>query len=168
VYDKLVSVEMIEAVGTDYLESYFRVCSERLRPDGRMLLQAIMMVDRNYAWHARSVDFIRKYVFPGGALPSLGAIMHAVCQVTDMQLVDVHDIGFDYARTLKAWRERFTQRLDDVRRMGYPEQFIRMWHYYLCYCEGAFRERAITDAQIVFDKPAMRSPPRPAMACADR
>jgi cyclopropane-fatty-acyl-phospholipid synthase len=157
-YDKLVSIEMIEAVGPQFMDDYFRTCSDRLKPGGRALIQAITIADRNYDYHVKSVDFIKKYIFPGGALPSIGSIMESVVRATDLQLVHLHDIGIDYARTLNAWRRRFLGRLDEVRRLGYPEEFIRMWHYYLCYCEGGFLERAISDVQIVFDKPDTRLP----------
>jgi cyclopropane-fatty-acyl-phospholipid synthase len=155
-FDKLVSVEMIEAVGHRYLPTYFRVCSERLKPAGRMLLQSIVIADRHYAQARRSVDFIQKYVFPGGALPSASAILSSVARCTDLQLTGLHDIGQDYARTLSIWRERFLGRLADVRRLGYPDEFARMWEWYLAYCEGGFVERAISAVQLVFDKPDCR------------
>jgi cyclopropane-fatty-acyl-phospholipid synthase len=157
-YDKLVSVEMIEAVGLDFLDEYFRVCSARLRPHGRMLLQGIVIADRFYEQARRSVDFIQKYIFPGGALPSLGAMQNAIMRVTDLQLVHLHDIGMDYARTLREWRQRFMSQLHAVRQLGYSEEFIRMWEYYLAYCEGGFLERAISDVQVVLDKPACQLP----------
>jgi cyclopropane-fatty-acyl-phospholipid synthase len=124
-----------------------------------MLLQGIVIADRLYDGARRSVDFIQKYVFPGGALPSVGAIQAAVARVTDLQLVALHDIGLDYARTLRGWRQRFLAQLAAVRQLGYPEEFIRMWEYYLAYCEGGFLERAISDVQMVFDKPAARLSP---------
>jgi cyclopropane-fatty-acyl-phospholipid synthase len=161
-FDKLVSVEMIEAVGPQYLDTFFQVCSDRLKPDGRMLIQAITMADRNYRRHLASVDFIKKYIFPGGALPSMSALADSVARATDLQLVHLQDIGFDYARTLQEWCRRFMARLDEVRDLGYPDEFIRMWQYYLCYCEGGFLERAISDVQLVFDKPLCRLPPQPA------
>lgn len=157
-YDKLVSVEMIEAVGLEFLDEYFRVCSARLRPHGRMLLQGIVIADRLYEKARRSVDFIQKYIFPGGALPSLGAIQDAVARATDLRLVHLHDIGLHYARTLREWRRRFMSQLHAVRQLGYSEEFIRMWEYYLAYCEGGFLERAITDVQVVLDKPLCRLP----------
>ncbi len=158
-YDKLVSIEMIEAVGHEYLDTFFRVCSERLKPTGRMLLQSITIADRNYEQARNSVDFIQKYIFPGGALPSCGAILTSVGRSADLQLTHLHDIGLDYARTLQIWRERFMQRLPAVRRLGYPDEFIRMWEWYLAYCEGGFLERAISAVQVVFDKPACRLQP---------
>ena len=158
-YDKLVSVEMIEAVGHDFLDAFFRVCSERLKPAGRMLLQSIIIADRNYAQARDSVDFIQKYIFPGGALPSCGTILASISRVADLQMTNLHDIGLDYAQTLQIWRERFMQRLPDVRRLGYPDEFVRMWEWYLAYCEGGFLERAISGVQVVFDKPASRLRP---------
>jgi cyclopropane-fatty-acyl-phospholipid synthase len=156
VYDKLVSVEMIEAVGLGFLDEYFRVCAARLRPQGRMLIQGIVIADRLYEQARHSVDFIQKYVFPGGALPSLGAIQSSVARVTDLQLAGLQDIGHDYARTLRAWRERFLGQLQAIRQLGHSDEFIRMWEYYLAYCEGGFLERAISDVQLVFDKPGCR------------
>ncbi len=158
-YDKLVSVEMIEAVGLDFLDTYFRACSDRLKPAGRMLLQSIIIADRHYEQARQSVDFIQKYIFPGGALPSAGAILAAIGRVTDLQLSGLQDIGLDYARTLAMWRERFLARLPEVRRLGYPDEFIRMWEWYLAYCEGGFLERTISAVQLVFDKPDCRLRP---------
>jgi cyclopropane-fatty-acyl-phospholipid synthase len=155
-FDKLVSIEMIEAVGAQFMDTFYRTCSDRLKPGGRALIQAITIADRNYQHHLKTVDFIKKYIFPGGALPSVGSMMDSVARATDLQLVHLQDIGIDYAHTLKAWRESFFDRIDDVRKLGYPEEFIRMWHYYLCYCEGGFLERAISDVQLVFDKPDAR------------
>lgn len=157
-FDKLVSVEMIEAVGLRYLDDYFRACSERLKPCGRMLLQAIVIADRHFEQAKRSVDFIQKYIFPGGALPSMAAMLDSVARRTDLQLSGLQDIGLDYARTLGDWRERFLARLADVRALGYPDEFIRMWEWYLAYCEAGFRERATSTVQLVFDKPRCRLP----------
>jgi len=155
-FDKLVSIEMIEAVGAQFMDTFYRTCSDRLKPGGRALIQAITIADRNYPTHLKTVDFIKKYIFPGGALPSIGSMMDSAARATDLQLVHLQDIGVDYAHTLRDWRLRFFERIDDVRRLGYPEEFVRMWHYYLCYCEGGFLERAISDVQLVFDKPAAR------------
>jgi cyclopropane-fatty-acyl-phospholipid synthase len=155
-YDKLVSIEMIEAIGHELLVPYFRKCSELLKPSGAMLLQAITIADQRYEEYRKSVDFIQRYIFPGGHLPSLAVMTDAVANHTDMRLLGLEDIGLHYATTLNRWRENFFARLDDVRRMGYPEPFIRMWEFYLCYCEGAFLERAISDVQMVFTKPDAR------------
>lgn len=156
-YDKLVSIEMIEAVGWQYHDVYFAKCSELLRDDGEMLLQAITIADQHYERYRKSVDFIRRYVFPGGCLCSLNAMSATLTRVTDMRSVHIEDIGPHYATTLKLWRERFEARLDDVRELGYPESFIRMWTYYLCYCEAAFLERAIGDLQLHLVKPGARA-----------
>ncbi|MCL4780228.1 MAG: cyclopropane-fatty-acyl-phospholipid synthase family protein [Gammaproteobacteria bacterium] len=155
-FDKLVSVEMIEAVGHRFMDQYFRICSERLKPAGRMLLQSITIADRYHEQAMHAVDFIQKYIFPGGALPSITSISTAVSRVTDLQLAHLHDIGLDYAQTLRIWRERFLDRLPEVRKLGYPDEFIRMWEWYLLYCEAGFRERAISTVQLVFDKPDCR------------
>jgi cyclopropane-fatty-acyl-phospholipid synthase len=158
-YDKLVSVEMIEAVGLNFLDAYFRVCAERLRPHGRMLLQGIVIADRIFGRAQRSVDFIQKYIFPGGALPSLAAIRASVARASDLRPAGLQDIGQDYARTLREWRRRFMAQLPAVRQLGFSDEFIRMWEYYLAYCEGGFLERAITDVQLVLDKPGCRLSP---------
>ncbi|MBL8199276.1 MAG: class I SAM-dependent methyltransferase, partial [Chromatiales bacterium] len=155
-FDKLVSVEMIEAVGHRFMDQYFRICSERLKPAGRMLLQSITIADRYHEQAMHAVDFIQKYIFPGGALPSMSSISSAVARVTDLQISHLHDIGIDYARTLRIWRERFMNRLPEVRSLGYPDEFIRMWEWYLLYCEAGFLERAISTVQLVFDKPDCR------------
>ena len=155
-YDKLVSIEMIEAIGHDLLPTYFRKCSELLKPDGAMLLQAITIEDQRYEAYRKSVDFIQRYIFPGGHLPSGAVLADTVARHTDLRLLGLEDIGLHYAATLACWRENFFERLDEIRGMGYPEPFLRMWEYYLCYCEGAFRERAISDVQIVLTKPDSR------------
>jgi len=155
-YDKLVSIEMIEAIGHDLLPTYFRKCSELLKPDGAMLLQAITIEDQRYEAYRKSVDFIQRYIFPGGHLPSGAILADTVARHSDLRLLGLEDIGLHYATTLACWRENFFARLDEVRAMGYPEPFVRMWEFYLCYCEGAFRERAISDVQIVFTKPDSR------------
>jgi len=155
-FDKLVSVEMIEAVGLQYLDTFFKKCSSLLKPDGRMLIQAITIADRNHERAAKTVDFIQKYIFPGGALPSVGAIMNSITAATDLQITGLHDIGLHYARTLRDWRAEFFKNLPAIRQMGYPDEFIRMWDYYLCYCEGGFLERSISTMQLVFDKPDCR------------
>ena len=147
---------MIEAVGHAYFDTYFEKCSSLLKPDGLMLLQSITIAEQRYAAAKRSVDFIQRYIFPGGCLPSVAVISDAVARNTDMRLLHLEDIGPHYATTLKHWRKRFMARLDAVRSLGYPEEFIRMWEYYLCYCEGGFRERAIGTAQVLLGKPLNR------------
>lgn len=142
-YDKLVSLEMIEAVGPQYYDTYFRRCGQLLKPDGRMLIQAIVMPEQRYDAYVRSVDFIQKYIFQGGSLPSVGVMQDSMTRNSRLRLLELNDFADGYARTLREWRQRFTAKLDDVRRLGYSEQFIRMWDYYLCYCEAAFEERSV-------------------------
>jgi cyclopropane-fatty-acyl-phospholipid synthase len=155
-FDKLVSIEMIEAVGHQYYQDYFQKCSSLLKPEGLMVIQAITMADQRFEASKNSVDFIQKYVFPGGCLPSLEVISRHVARDTDMQIVDLHDITDHYARTLACWRERFLDKLEQVREQGFDENFQRMWEFYLCYCEGGFRERVIGTVQLTFAKPAYR------------
>ncbi|MCU0587954.1 MAG: cyclopropane-fatty-acyl-phospholipid synthase family protein [Syntrophobacteraceae bacterium] len=158
-YDKLVSIEMIEAVGHQYLGDFLRCCGERLKDDGAMVLQAITVSEQDFEQHSRSVDFIKRYIFPGGCLTSVAAICRGVAECTDLRPVHLEDIATHYARTLRIWRERFFARLDDVRRMGYPDVFIRMWEFYLCYCEAGFQERYLGNVQMVFHKPLCRQEP---------
>lgn len=152
-FDKLASIEMIEAVGHRNLDQYFRRCSELLRPEGSMVLQAIVMPDQQYRRYLKSVDFIQRYVFPGGCLPSLGSILNSVARATNFRFVQAYDFGPHYAETLRRWRRQFQTRLDDVRRLGYSQEFVRLWNYYLCYCEAAFDERCVGVLQIQLDKP---------------
>lgn len=158
-FDKLVSIEMIEAVGHKYLNTFFRQCSQLLKPQGSMVLQAIVMPEYRYDEYLRSVDFIQRYIFPGGCLPSVGAMLEAAGQGTDLRLVHVEDFAPHYAETLRCWRRNFHAKLDQVRELGYPERFIRLWNYYLCYCEAAFEERCVGVVQIQFDKPQNRRDP---------
>ena len=158
-FDKLVSIEMIEAVGYQYFDDYFKKCSKLLRPDGLMLLQTITIADQQYKYSIRSVDFIQKYIFPGGCLPSVSKIAETITENTDMRIINIEDIGPHYATTLSHWRERMYERIDEIRDMGYSDTFVRMWHYYLCYCEGAFIERAIGDVQMIIMKPMNRDLP---------
>ena len=155
-YDKLVSIEMIEAVGYRYYDAYFRQCGALLKPDGMMLLQAITIADQRYESARNAVDFIQRHIFPGSCIPSVTVITDAVTRVTDMRLVDLLDIGVHYATTLRCWRENLFANLEQVRALGYPEEFIRMWEFYFCYCEGGFIERVIGDAQMLFIKPLAR------------
>lgn len=158
-FDKLVSVEMIEAVGHRYFDTYFRKCSELLKPDGSFVLQGIVMPDQRYAQYLKSVDFIQRYVFPGGCLPSMGSIFESITRTTDLRFVHAEDFGTHYAETLRHWRRGFHARLDEVRGLGYPDRFIRLWDYYLSYCEAAFDERYTGVVQIQFDKPLCRRDP---------
>jgi len=158
-YDKIVSIEMIEAIGHEFLDVYFGRCTELLRPDGMMLLQAITIADQRYDAALKSVDFIQRYIFPGGFLPSVNAMLRSVTRSTDMRIYHLEDIGAHYAMTLNQWRDRFSSSLQRVREQGFSEEFIRMWQYYFCYCEGAFVERAIGNVQILLTKPACRREP---------
>ncbi len=155
-FDKIASIEMIEAVGHEHLNGFFRKCGELLRPDGAMLLQAITMPDRHYGRYLKSVDFIQRYIFPGGCLPSVTAMNQAIASQTSMRLVHLEDFAAHYAQTLRCWRDRFWNRIDDVRALGYSERFIRMWHYYLCYCEAAFCERTTGVVQMLLVQPDCR------------
>jgi cyclopropane-fatty-acyl-phospholipid synthase len=155
-YDKLVSIEMIEAVGHEYHDTYFGKCCALLKRDGLMLLQAITIADQHYERAKNTVDFIKRYIFPGGCLTSVTAMSDTLTRVTDMRIVDLEDIGPHYATTLQRWRERFFDNIDAIRGMGFSEEFIRMWHYYLCYCEGGFLERAIGNVQMLMMRPDAR------------
>ena len=155
-YDKLVSIEMIEAVGHQYFSDYFRKCSELLKPDGLMALQAITIADQRYDQARKSVDFIQRYIFPGGCLPSLQVIAKHVAEDTDMCILTVSDMAKDYATTLSVWRQSFSEKIEQIKALGFSDQFIRMWMYYLCYCEGGFEERVIGATQIVIAKPDYR------------
>ena len=152
-FDKLVSIEMIEAVGHQYFDQYFGQCSALLKPDGLMLIQAITISEQNYRYHIRNVDFIRRYIFPGGCLPSISAISQSIGNATDMRTVHQEDITEHYVKTLKAWRREFHQAYEEVVRLGYDSNFTRLWHFYLCYCEAAFAERRVHLNQLVFAKP---------------
>lgn len=155
-YDALVSIEMIEAVGHQYLDTYFTRCSGLLEPGGAMLLQSITIRDQLYEQARRSVDFIKRFIFPGSFIPSVRALTDSIARCTDMKLSNLEDIGPHYARTLKLWRQRLMARQSEVRALGYPESFIRMWDYYLCYCEGGFEERQLGDVQMLLTKPGSR------------
>jgi cyclopropane-fatty-acyl-phospholipid synthase len=158
-YDKLVSIEMIEAVGHEHFDDFFRVCSERLHRDGAMLLQAITVRDQDFEASTRSVEFIKRYVFPGGQCASVGAICDSVARATDMRLSHLEDLTPHYAETLRRWRSKMAANLDRVRALGLPGRFLRMWEFYLCYCEGGFQEREIGLVQALLEKPGSRRPP---------
>ena len=158
-YDKLVSIEMIEAIGHQYMNTYFEKCCSLLKPDGIMLIQAITIKDQLYKSALKDVDFIKKYIFPGGFLPSIEAMSGAIAKYTDMKLYHLQDIGPHYARTLKDWRERFFDKLEEIRSLGYPDEFIRLWEYYFCYCEGGFMERDIGTVQMLLTRPENRREP---------
>jgi cyclopropane-fatty-acyl-phospholipid synthase len=155
-FDRLVSIEMIEAVGHHFYATFFQTCSRLLKDDGLMALQAITIGDQIFDRHKRSVDFIKRYIFPGSCIPSVTAINKAIARATDLRLIHLEDITPHYAKTLREWRRRFFANVDKIREMGYPDTFIRMWEYYLCYCEGGFAERYIGDVQMLFAKPLYR------------
>jgi len=155
-FDKLVSIEMIEAVGHHFYDTFFQTCNRLLKDDGLMALQAITIGNQIFDRHKRSVDFIKRYIFPGSCIPSIAAISNAVAKASDLRLIHLEDITPHYARTLREWRRRFFTNLDKVRELGYSETFIRMWEYYLSYCEGGFAERYIGDVQMLFVKPLYR------------
>ena len=152
-FDRLISIEMIEAVGAQYLDLYLQRCSELLVPDGRMALQAITVTDQVYRRAVKTVDFIKQYIFPGGFLPSIEAIMGAARRRTDFRLVQLEDIGSHYVRTLQHWADALARHYSQIRKLGYPDEFIRMYEFYFRYCEAGFAERTIGDAQMLLAKP---------------
>ena len=155
-FDKLVSIEMIEAVGHEYLATFFRKCDALLRPDGEMLLQAITIPDDRYDFYRRSVDFIQKYIFPGGCLPCLGGISNIVARETDMRIVHLEDFAGSYAQTLLHWRENFLASRVELHQLGFDETFQRTWDYYFCYCIAGFLERQIGLAHVLLKRPEAR------------
>jgi cyclopropane-fatty-acyl-phospholipid synthase len=155
-FDKLVSIEMIEAVGHQFYDVYFAKCASLLKPDGMALIQAITITDQRFEVAKNSVDFIQRYIFPGSNIPSITTMLTSITRVSDLKLVDLEDIGPHYAITLRKWRERFFANIDAVRSLGYSEEFIKMWEFYLCYCEGGFAERALGDVHLLLVKPENR------------
>lgn len=152
-FDKLVSIEMLEAIGHEFIDTYFEKCNELLKPNGRMLLQTITIDHSEYERAKKSVDFIQKYIFPGGCLSSVQVLTDSVTRVSNLFLHHLEEIGLDYAMTIQHWRQRMFERISDIRSLGYSEEFIRMWEFYFCYCEGGFIERAIGDVQLLLLKP---------------
>ena len=151
-YDKLLSVEMIEAVGQRYLPAFFRTCQARLRPGGRMAIQAITIQDQRYRGYSKNVDFIQRYIFPGGFLPSITAMNELMTRHTDFVVRDLFDMGPDYARTLAHWRQRFTHAWQDIEKLGFDDRFRRMWLYYFGYCEAGFNARTISVVQLTAER----------------
>lgn len=158
-YDKLVSIEMIEAVGHHYLDNYLKKCSDLLKPDGLMLIQSITIRDQRYEYARDNPDFIKHFIFPGGFLPSVSIIAESVTRVTDVQLVHLEQFGESYAMTLSHWKKNFLRNLKKIEEQGFSDEFRRMWEYYLSYCEGGFLEHYVNCAQIVFEKPEFRKQP---------
>ena len=158
-YDKLVSIEMIEAVGHRFLPVYFKQCAHLLKSNGLMLLQAITIREQRYEQARNNVDFIQRYIFPGGALPCVQKMLEIVSRDTDMNLLHMEDFGLHYARTLRLWHENFRRAQGRLSELGYDDGFLRLWEFYLCYCEGGFLERTIGTAQLLLAKPgAMPAP----------
>jgi cyclopropane-fatty-acyl-phospholipid synthase len=155
-YDKLVSIEMIEAVGHQYFGTFFAKCGELLAPHGRMLLQAITIADQRHEAARKDVDFIKRYIFPGCCIPSVTALLDAATGASDLRLVHLDDIGPHYATTLRLWRENLNLNITAVRALGQSEEFIRRWEFYLAYCEAGFAERALGDIQALLVKPGAR------------
>lgn len=158
-YDKLVSIEMVEAVGLDNLDTYFKACAGRLKPEGAMLLQSIIIQDRFFEQARKSVDFIQRYIFPGSGIPSVGALVGAAARGTDMRLFHQEDLTPHYARTLRCWSERLRDNKEKMLSLGYPETLYRLWQFYFGYCEGGFAERQIGLVQMLFTKPENRRQP---------
>lgn len=152
-YDKLVSIEMIEAVGKQFLPSYIKKCESLLKSGGLMAIQAITIADQRYDYYSNNVDFIQKYIFPGGFLPSVTSLTQATTKYSDLVTRDLFDIGLDYAKTLNEWHHRFNQAESEVRSFGYDDRFVRMWRYYLSYCEGGFLARTISAVHMTFQRP---------------
>jgi cyclopropane-fatty-acyl-phospholipid synthase len=165
-YDKLVSIEMIEAVGWQYFSTFFRRCSELLTEDGSMLLQAITIDDRAYHVEKAGRSFINTHIFPGGCLPSMQVIARSVARATDFRQVGVEDLTAHYATTLQRWRERFLEAGERVSELGYDERFRRLWELYLSYCEGGFRERRIQNVQLLLAKPGYSEQRAPVVSLA--
>jgi cyclopropane-fatty-acyl-phospholipid synthase len=158
-FNKLVSIEMIEAVGHQFYDAYFAKCASLLKPDGMALIQAITIADQRFDAAKNSVDFIQRYIFPGSNIPSVTAMLSSITKVSDMRVYDCEDIGPHYATTLRKWRENFLSQLPTVRILGYSEEFIKMWEFYLCYCEGGFAERVLGDVHLLLVKPENRREP---------
>lgn len=155
-YDKLVSIEMIEAVGHKFYDTYFAKVGSLLKDNGLALIQAITIADQRYENAKKSVDFIQRYIFPGSCIPSNTAMLNSVTKMTDLRMFDLEDIGPHYATTLRNWRENFFANIEEVRKLGYSEEFIKMWDFYLSYCEGGFMERALGDVHLLLAKPENR------------
>jgi len=158
-YNKLISIEMIEAVGHHYYHDFFRKCNQLLIPDGRMLLQSIIITDYLYEEAKQFSDFIKTYIFPGSCIPSISKLCESSAKATDMRLFHLEDITPHYAKTLNHWRSHFMNNVQKIRDLGFSEEFIRLWNFYFCYCEGGFIERQIGAVQMLFTKPLCRMDP---------
>lgn len=151
-YDKIVSIEMFEAVGYEHYDDYFGACDRLLKPDGTVLLQTITMQEAKFDQYRKQSDWIKKHIFPGAELASVSEILRSLVRCTRLQAFHLEDIGMHYALTLREWRRRFLGNLPQVKRLGFDDRFIRMWDYYLAYCEGAFMERYISDVQLLLTR----------------
>jgi len=152
-YDKIASIEMIEAVGHEHLGAYFRQCHKLLKKDGVLGLQMILAPDHRYESFRKRPDWIQKHIFPGGFLPSFEAVLSALRKTGDLNLFDYEDMSLSYARTLALWRKNFVQASEELKKLGFDEEFMRKWNYYFSYCEAAFRMRNISVVQAVFTRP---------------
>ncbi|MGA2596261.1 MAG: cyclopropane-fatty-acyl-phospholipid synthase family protein, partial [Bryobacteraceae bacterium] len=161
-FNKLVSIEMFEAVGLNYYDDFFSTCDRLLTPDGSMVMQTITMNEHRFASYKRQSDWIQRRIFPGAQLASIREILNSLLRSTRLSLFHVEDIGLHYAYTLAEWRRRFHDSIGEVRALGFDEKFCRMWDYYLAYCEGAFRERHIGDVQLMLTKNS-----NPSMLCGE-
>ncbi|MDP5147848.1 cyclopropane-fatty-acyl-phospholipid synthase [Shewanella sp. ULN5] len=155
-YDRVVSIEMIEAVGHEYLPGFFEKLQHLLKPEGKLLIQAITIADQRYNSYRKSVDFIQRYIFPGGCLPSISEMSRHIANKTDMVIWSIDDIGLDYARTLKHWHDNFDHAKETITELGYGDDFIRMWKFYLSYCEGGFLERTTSTVHLTAVRPSYR------------
>lgn len=159
-FDKIVSVEMIEAVGEQYLSTFIKQCQSLLKPDGLMMLQLITIADHRFMSYKNNVDFIQRYIFPGGFLPSISYLLQLSTQHADFVVRDLYDIGLDYARTIADWHQRFNEQTTQLKTRGYDERFMRMWRFYLSYCEGGFLERNVSAVQLLLSRPHFRGASR--------
>ena len=157
-YDKIVSIEMFEAVGFDHYDEFFAACDRLLKPDGTMLLQTITIQDQKFRSYLRGADWTQKYIFPGSQLASLSGVLASLVRSTKLGLYHAEDIGIHYARTLEEWRARFHARISAVRALGFDERFIRMWDFYLASCAASFLERYVSDVQLLLSKTLNRQP----------
>jgi len=151
-YDKVVSIEMIEAVGYEYLPSFFKQCNDRLKKGGKLLIQSITIADQRFDYYRTNVDFIQRYIFPGGFLPSINSLTQHMTDHSHLVVESIDDIGLDYAKTLADWRTRFLDSWNELQTFGYDEKFKRLWLYYLAYCEGGFLERSTSAIHLVARK----------------
>jgi cyclopropane-fatty-acyl-phospholipid synthase len=163
-YDKIVSIEMIEAVGHEFLGTFFATCDRLLKPDGLVVIQGITIPDQRYEAYRRGCDWIQKHIFPGALLPSLTAMCDALTRNTNLVVEDVENIGIHYARTLREWRRELLGKADQVKALGFDDEFLRTWEYYFSYCEAGFASRTLGDVQLILTRPNNKRLPVPAAA----